>query len=1363
MNILVKEHRICSIQIRRLAILFILVLASSFTLLATKVVLNPISQSDRLPSSTVYRVFQDSEGFIWLGTLDGLCRYDAYNMLVFRSDKSNPNLLTNNQITYLTEDDTRLFVGTRKGLNIIDKETYNIYPIPNEEVLSQEIRSVLVDSKGYVWIGTMSWLYRFNSDFTSWEKYDHELPITSVNSIYEDNNNIIWVALWGEGLHKYNSIDNNFERQSDIGTNNNPFKIYQDKSGDFWLTTWGDGLYRFYPNSSEEYIFESIEIPFKGISPDENYIFSISQDTKNNYLWLMSTSGVSALSIDQDEIVEVDVSSAFTDWNNIYSELLCDTDGNIWLATYGEGLLLMNTDTPLVENFSIPSIKQKTGFATNISAIYEDKDGDLWINQNRRGFGLYIPSENSVSFYHDYPTLKNIPGLDFINCIHEINSEEIWLCPESEPYIYIVSKEKGVPVLQKIYDLTLASKSPGNPRFVFEDSSNNVWIASTVSLYLKKDKTDEIVDTEVGIDNITGIVEDKEGCLWVSTNKNGLFRLSFNNKHLPDNIDVDRYVYGESTILSDNISTISTDKLGNIWLGSQEGHVFSYSLEKQEIIDYSNRFDMLEGAISNITVDNTGHLWISTNKSIVEYNPENHGVMVYRSGRESIATSFTKNSFYNNLDGKLFYGGNKGITLFTPSKNLSEEPHNLNVTATDLKINGESVFKNSTSYKLGVMSQDITLRHNDKNIEISFSSLNYTNSDKIQYAYKLQGVDDDWVYTDASRPFAYYNHLPKGRYKLLLKVTDVNGLWSSNVSSLSVYKKPAFYETWYAYTLYSILIFLALYGIYGWSMYRVRLNHKLRIAHIEKIKSEELNQAKLRYFTNVSHDFLTPLTIISCLIDDVETTMKDDVPQFSLMRTNINRLKRLQRQILDFRKMESGSVKLRVARADIVQFIKSICVNDFSPLMKKKNIRFSFETNYDDVLAYFDVDKIDKILFNLLSNAIKFTPKDGEITVDFDKINKDNFNFARISVADTGIGIAPEDLKKIFDPFYTTQAQPDEETNGIGLSLVKELTALHHGTIAVDSKVGKGSVFTFEIPIDRNSYKEGEFSSSNNVIVLDKDVDFSDNLAETSTIPDTVNEDINLLVVEDSEELLFLMKQLLSKSYNVLTASNGIEALSVIDENEINIIISDVMMPEMDGLELCRKLKSDIETSHIPIIMLTAKDSTEDRIDCYNAGADGYISKPFDLRLLEARINNFLAEKKNKQKEFKFELSFNSSTLGGSSLDKDFLDRTIKLIVENIQNPSFRPNILASKLYVSNSSLYRKVKEMTGQSPVEFIRNIRLKHACKLLIESDDSIADVAYASGFSNPKYFSTCFREEFNITPSEFRKKKKIGDPII
>ena len=935
---------------------------------------------------------------------------------------------------------------------------------------------------------------------------------------------------------------------------------------------------------------------------------------------------------------------------------------------------------------------------------------------------------------------------------------EIWLGSEYYPEIYRVKKDKKEIELLGTLKLTDYVDNSGFPRLFYTDSNHNLWVGTTKGILVKPANEKILQDAKFPFVDIIGIGEGKDGSLWISTRKQGVYNAKISSDLTLEEKNLRNLKTHAEGVISDNIGAICVDDNGLVWMGSQDGDVFTYDPQTNKVENLSDMFDMLEEGIFNIITDQLGHIWISTNKRVIEYDPKNGGIMDYSTMTDVMVNSFMPNSYYKTRAGKILYGGNKGISVFTPYDHLSDNPRRIRTMVSDVKIDGVSSLLEKNNQRFNLRSQIISLNAGDKNIEIDFSSLNYAFPDKIKYAYKMDGVDDDWVYVRGDRQFAFYNQLPKGKRTFYLKTTDVNGLWSNYIAEVQVFKQPAFYETLWAYLFYIVFTLLCLYLFYHRMKRRIQLRHELRIAQIDKEKSEELVQTKLRYFTNISHDLLTPLTIITCLIDDAEMTNGSRISQLTMIRSNVNKLRRLLQQILDFRKVESGNMKLSVSKSDVISFIDDVCKIHFTPLMRKKNQTFTFLTEDRHLMAYFDRDKLDKIVSNLLSNACKYTANGGDIKLIVDSYWESEYHHLRIQVVDTGEGIAPADLENVFKRFYTINKGDESESNGIGLSLTKDLVELHHGTINVESELGKGSTFTVDLPINKDSYQEDELISEhisangiNTDLILEKEELIDSKVGEGE---DMQIADVHLLLVEDNEELLFLMEKILSKHYHVLIAKDGLEALNVIKDNEIDIIISDVMMPEMDGLEFCRTLKSNLETSHIPIILLTAKNTVEDRIECYNAGADGYISKPFELKILEARINNFIMHKKNKQEEFRSNVEVNIDSLEPSSMDKEFLDKVISVIKSNMSEGDFDVVQLADALAVSKSSLYRKMKIATGLSPIEFIRNIRLKHGSQLLKDKSISVAEVAYECGFSNPKYFATCFKEEFGVTPKEYQK---------
>lgn len=1341
---------------KKIIIIFFIIYRCSI-LSAQNITINPISINDQLPSTTVQRIFQDKGGFIWFGTPDGLCRYDGYRIIEIRSKFNKNNLLKSNEITCFTESDDYLWIGTKAGINIINKRSYQIIPFNDDRVNNVEIKCLLTTTDGYVWIGANNRLFKYDSKLNYIRDYSDVIPIHGINSLYEDVDKNLWVTIWENGLYKYDLEKDTFLRYPSVGNKNNPFKIFQDKQRRYWICTWGEGVFRFYPDIDNAgksiYIHQKIQNQ-DGIIKEDTF-FSVVQDDKYGYIWFVSISGIYACKYRNDKILEAaNLSHLFKDSNNIFSEIIKDNSGNLWVGTFSEGVLNINFDMPVINNFALSSIKQKTGITPNITKLFVDKKGIVWVNQNRKGLVIFNASNGNISYYEDIAALKDITGLNVVSCILGLSlyPDNIWIGSENEPSIYIVKRDNtGISVEKKI-DLSENSDYPGNPRKFYEDSRNNMWIITTYGLFVKPVRKEEVEHVNFDFGSISDITDDVDGNIWISSRNKGIYKIKLQGNSSVQNEQIVNYTT-ESGLNITNIEAIASDKIGQIWIGTKLGNIVSYDVKKNEFKEKTEIVGMTGEAILDILVDDYGHIWISTNKRVVEYNPDNNASRYYTSSDGVLVNAFAQGSYFKNSSGEIYFGGNKGISVFQSSNKLSEIPLKKKTFITDVKINNKSVFESGNN-QFDVVEQSIILNPNDKNIEFDFSSLDYTFPNKIRYAYKMEGVDDDWIFTEEKYQFAIYNQLKKGNYTFLIKSTDENRLWSSEISKVKIYKLPAFYETWWAYCIYFILLLGIAWFVYKTIKNRIILRNNLKIAQIEKEKSEELTQTKLKYFTNISHDFLTPLTILSCLIDDAEITYNGQINQFRSMRSNINRLKRLLQQVLDFRKIESGNMKLKVSKGDIAVFIQELCFSSFLPLMRKKNIDFTFNTSSPHIEAYFDADKVDKIIYNLLSNACKYTSENGLVKIDL--LESENDNCVKIRVSDTGVGVSTEDLSNIFTRFYSNKINKSNESNGIGLNLTKDLVEIHKGTISAESEVGKGSVFTVTIPIDINSYDEDDIADLS--MIQKKSIDILSNTIIEEGSMSSIETDINILLVEDNEELLQLMKNILTKHYNIIISRNGLEALELVKCNKIDIIISDVMMPKMDGLELCREMKKNIETSHIPIILLTAKNNTEDRIECYNAGADGYITKPFDLKVLEARINNFISTKKNQQKEFRSDIKINLSTLDFPSIDELFLNNAIKIIEDNLLEPDFDVLIFSEKLNMSKSSLYRKLKTMTGLSANDFIRNIRLKRACVLLNSKTASISEIAYSVGFSDPKYFSLCFKNEFNMTPSEFQKRRSV-----
>lgn len=910
----------------------------------------------------------------------------------------------------------------------------------------------------------------------------------------------------------------------------------------------------------------------------------------------------------------------------------------------------------------------------------------------------------------------------------------------------------------------------GVPLAMKEDTHGNVWIVTEYGLAVCNGEGDIQTTLRVDVHDISSMAIDGWGNLWLGTRGHGLYRVvpAYRDGKVVE-CAVRHFAARDGGLLSNNVEALCADvKHRKVWIGTMEGNVQAWDAQTNAFKDYSSLFyTYINETVNDIMAGQDGHIWISTAKNVLEFNPDNEVVKSYAGLYNMGVHSFERNAC-SYRDGMFYYGRDGGITCFKGTSRLDGTASSVDVALTDVKVSGKSILDGDFpgNCRMDALSHQLILGADAHDIEIDFSTLNYSSPRQILYAYRIKGVNNDWVYTGNDLPRAYYNKLPKGENVLELRATDSEGRWSPNTVSYTIIRQPAWYETWWAYTLYILAVAAALLGCYRWVVYRVRLRNELKIVQIEKEKSEELTQAKLRYFTNISHDFLTPITIISCLIDDMAMTYKNKIPQLDKMRNSLRQLKHLIQQVLDFRKIENGKMKLQVSEGNLSAFVEELCRMNFSVLMDKKHLYFAVRVEQGVESAYFDRDILEKVLYNLLFNAYKYTHEGGEVSVSLSVMEHDGVCSALIRVKDTGVGIPVEKQPFVFNRFYTAATDAATEANGIGLSLVKELLEIHHAQISLKSKVGEGTEFTILLPVDKSAYLPEEIAPREEItaaeeLELPQEEGGITGYAVLEEKGGQGEVNGTMLLVDDNADLLDVMHRVFMCRHKVLLAHDGVEALSVIEEHAVDVVISDVMMPNMDGLELCRRLKSDINTSHIPVILLTAKNAPEDRVECYKAGCDGYVAKPFELRVLEARVENFLEHKRSAQRDFRQEGEVKTAMLKMSALDQKFLDKVISIIEHNMKKGiDVDINTIAREVGLSKSSFYRKIKLITDLSPVEFVKNIRLKHAYELLEGGETSLDAIAYSTGFSGAKYLSTCFKEQFGITPTEFLRKRGLVD---
>ena len=1304
---------------------------------AQNITIRDIPSQDKLPVNAIHRIFQDSDGYMWYGTFNGLCRYDGYNIRVFRSDLLHPGMLSNNYITYIAEDhEKKIWFGTREGVYTLDKTTYRITHMDMGEHSDKDVFSINVTRDGTIWVSVLGTLVRLGPDGKVIQTYKIEYNGSPRQAyiVYENKADELLASLNGGGMYRLNEEKDAFEPYHHHPDYMDIEKIIWDEAhGCYWLGTWGKGIVRFDPQQQEHKLqYVPQPLPRDILGKPVGNLFHMVQDDTFHYLWVTSERDLFAFRVNsQGTLEQVDTSSFLSTGNKMLYEIYKDKYDKLWVSSFDMPSFIVDIREYTVKDYPLQPLRNQLKANPAILSLCVDEKGVFWFTQERYGLYAYDSQTEILKHYSGSRETQHLPFWEVPQIVHSRTRNSVWAVPYSST-IYELKWQDGEMKQGIQVCLTDVTDHSGSYTFLFEDKNGDLWIGTTTSLFIYRGRTGQLERISEDVGHISQITETEDGYIWIALKNKGIGRIDKDKQ-------ITIYPFDKDFLCMDATSD------GKLWLGTGAGELLLYDPVKNELTDQSSACGMKGDIINSITVDVYNHVWIGTNQIIKEYNPRNGAYRSYNTRNKNfLLDRLLSRAVYYDGKGEIYYGGISGIVSIPPSQQLESIPEHVITHITDIKILGESIWEDYLT--ANPLRNSLSVSPTDQNLEIEFSSLDFHHLDQIRYAYRMLGVDKDWIYLDEGRNSAFYNKLDKGKYTFEVKATDKNGLWSNEVTTIDIHRLPAFYETWWAYTLYIVLILGICWTMLYLYLRRVKQENDKKVA-------EQVTQMKLRYFTNISHDLMTPLTIFSCVVDEMQTTGREEESHINLLRANITRLKRLIQQVLDFRKVESGNMKLNVSHGNITGFVENICQAGFGPLVRSKQIQFTLRMQPLQIDGYFDFDKLDKILFNLLSNAFKYTPSGRAIHVEISTSGRDGHIFLELKVEDEGKGIDQKEQKKIFTRFYNNKLSEAGTSNGIGLSLVKELVELHHGSITLESELRKGSVFTVIIPIDKESYGFDELA--------DRPIEQTIGLDVMSVREMTANTEpahtYNLLLVEDSEELLSLMRNLFIKDYHVFTAQNGVEALEQVGKHAIDIIVSDVMMPEMDGLELCRTIKEDINTSHIIVILLTAKIATEDRIESYQVGADDYIPKPFEVNVLRARLENLLRLRKQKQEDFKKNSKLEISQLAFSSLDEQLITKALQTVEANLSDQNFDVAKLAGLLHLSRATLTRKFRAMTGQSPLEFIRDIKMKHACRMLENPNMTIQEVIVAIGYNDHKHFTANFKETFGITSSEYQKQRK------
>ncbi|MGC6432286.1 MAG: hybrid sensor histidine kinase/response regulator transcription factor [Jejuia sp.] len=1358
-----------------------------------------ITTDDGLSQSDINCIYQDNQGFLWFGTHEGLNKYDGYNFKIFSPNGNDVNSISSNLIFDITGDKNgNLWIGTTgKGLDYFNIKTEKFKHFVHDKnnpnsLISNYVTSLLLDDKNRLWIGTSNGLDVISLDepldAINFQHYNLErdpfntkLNDNVVNDIFQDSQGEIWIA-GDAGFFKLNRDSNGdlyVKRINEIiGLSNIPIRsINEDVYGRLLI---GSNHGFFMLNRDGGYTVKKVtgRVLTNEILVNNTTIWV---GTDEGLLYFDNSDGTAIPKLIKEFKYEPD--NRFSISKNRIKSLLKDKGGVIWIGTNGGGLNKLD-----LERKKFKLIKKTLDSSSlsydKIRSLYEDSNGTLWVGTE--GGELNFLPQNNYESYLGFSTLNNIKNAFVIKEI-EVNGKKILLVgSETHPGLYSIdiTNPKRIKELDNSdYDGIL-----GSVFSILEDSNKNLWIGTYGKglvrwIFDKATKTykkDIFTYSKTGINSISNniirnIMEDRQGNIWLATG-DGLCKLSKAEKEKKHPVfSVYKKNPMDSTSISHNyILELFESAEGQIWIGTLGGGICKYIPASGENKDYFVPYKVKDGLPNNVVKgileDNNNNLWISTNKGLSKFDPGNIKFTNFDINDGLQSNEFQELARLKRQNGELLFGGINGFNAFYP-ENIKGNSYETETVITKFsifnkeigigqKIDGKTILGKSIN-----TTGDIKLKHNQNSISFEFSSLHYASPQKNKYAYMLEGFDENWIYTSSERRFANYTNLEPDNYTFLVKASNNDGVWDTSASKLNIEITPPFWRTTLAYTFYFLITLGLLILFRRYTIIGTNEKYKLELDHLEKEKNEELQRIKFEFFTNISHELRTPLTLLKGPLKYLQKRGKglDDneiQEQYKLMERNSDSLLRLVNQLLDFRKISQGKMRLVMRQGDIVSFIRQLS-EPFQFLVHKNQIYFEISSNPEIITAWFDHEAIEKIINNLLSNAFKFTPQGGEIKI---YVSIDEYvNNVIIEVKDSGCGIEPEKLKNIFERFYIDKSRDESnpEGIGIGLSYAEQLVALHQGSISVESELNIGTTFTVQIPVERKAYENIPEITCKNT----KDADFHVRTSETDSIAISLNDEITdldieksradkpiLLVIDDKPDIRLFLKRALKNDYIVHEAPNGRVGLEMTNKIVPNIIISDILMPEMNGIDFCKKIKSQRETSHIPVIMLTAKLSQESEIRSLKTGADDYIRKPFDIELLELKLNNIIKQREQLRNRFKNDISFEPKDVTVTTLDEKFLQQAIEIVEKHMMNTSFNVEMLVKEMGLSRSTLFLKFKEITGLSTSAFIRNIRLKRAVQLFEKSDYSVKEIMYMTGFNTASYFSSCFKKQFGVLPSEY-----------
>jgi signal transduction histidine kinase/ligand-binding sensor domain-containing protein/DNA-binding response OmpR family regulator len=1333
----------------RKQLVFLQILCIFMRLPAQEINFEHIGASNGLSQISVMSIYQDELGYMWFGTGEGLNRYDGKDIEVFRANENDELGLTSNVINKIH--------GDQKGnLYILSGYKHLVsYDILKNKftLLSNKCQSIAQGTKN-LWYAAENKIIQYNFEKKTPIDYYIIKGSYPIKCLFEASNGKLYIGTeTGLCLLDENKIFNAIIPNYSIST------IYEDSRKNIWVGTTDNGVFK---------------INRTGL------IDHYSQVTNSKY-YLSS---------------------------NIIRDFCEDNFGQIWIATF-TGLDKLTPENGAIVNYKNYGDKPTDLSHTSIYALYKDKQGTIWIGTYYGGINYYNPEANIYTYY--YPNSNNPRNINFpiVGKMAEDKAGNLWICTEGGGLNYFNRKNKTFQVFKSggsnsishnnlkciwfnpqndklyigthlgglsIYNIksrqfkelstrtapqlpnnVIEAMCPYKDKLIVLTQKGIVWLdltSETISPFVLDSK----LATSFGNQNTTLFLDSKQN-LWLAQTDGGVKCYNMNTKKL---LTFTHSFEKPGSIGRQVITRIYENKRGRIFFATRGSGLFEYLPENRIFMRYSSDDNgLLSNFIYDITETTYGYLVLLTNKGVNLFDTESNKSIILDKNRGLPLDMINFGcGIFSTRNGEIFVGGTNGMASFFENQ-INPTPKEYNLFFSDLYINNQLIRSSDGNGILEMAMpylKKLTLNYKQANITIKFATSNYIKANNTSYEYKLEGLDEKWI--PASEQTIKYNNLSPGSY--VLHVREALGKNSTSVPKeilMKIRVSPPFYASFLAYLLYIILIGTGIWRIMAFNKSKILLKTSLDFELRENDRIQELNQTKLRFFTNISHEFRTPLTLIIGQIESM-TQMDNISPmiygKLAKVYKNASHLRNLITELLDFRKQERDLLALKVSNLDIVDFTRNI-YRSFNEMATSRKIDYNFISLDKNIMLWFDPIQLQKVFYNLISNAFKYTKNNNTVTVKIEKKS----NGIRISVIDSGVGISDEELPKVFERFYQAKNQNDYQSfsTGVGLALSKGIVDLHHGIIEAEKNEGAGTTFRVTLLTGSDHFTVDEKTSTNEIDVHNfVQTDFPDkqffvSISESNT--EIENEKSTILIVEDNEEMLQFLSDIFSPIYHVETAIDGLEGMERVKELQPDIVLSDVMMPVMSGKEMCMKLKSNFETSHIPIVLLTADSSEEQNLEGLMVGADDYVTKPFNVKALISRCNNLVVSRKRMQDKYSKQTDKTSIPLATNKMDQDLLNRATQIVTKHIDDSDFDVSVFASEMALGRSKLYLKLKGITGMTPNDFILNIRLKTAATMLkTENDLNISDITYRLGFSTPRYFSKCFKELFGISPLIYRK---------